>query len=160
MVLSLNKSICGKVSVYAFLVRCPVVRYPAFKRSKEFPKNYKSRWYTLATDFVFQYDTDNIGLFSVENFVLMFCFRKIFVLKSGPYKSQMSRFRPVKRSCRIHMTCIGFLGSSRLHFIPKRKLWVNQLEEILPFLPKNRGNRMFPWPQTFASTETACLSEM
>ena len=32
VVLSLNKSICGKMSVYAFLVRCPVVRKTAVKR--------------------------------------------------------------------------------------------------------------------------------
>ena len=32
VVLNLNKSICGKVSVYAFLVRRPVVRKTAVKR--------------------------------------------------------------------------------------------------------------------------------
>ena len=90
-------------------------------------------WYSCYT---------NIELFNVEKFVLIFCFRKILVLKSGHASktdallSQMSGCRPVQRSFRILMTCIGFLGSSRLHFIPKRELWIEHLEEKLPFWRK------------------------
>ena len=91
-------------------------------------------WYSCYT---------NIELFNVEKFVLIFCFRKILVLKSGHASktdallSQMSGFRPVKRAFRIHMTCIGFLGSSRLHFIPKREMWVEHLEENYHIWRKN-----------------------